>query len=243
MSTSKPALSTLEISSLSLADRTIEAVRAAIHSGILVPGELYSAYWLAEELGISRSPARDALLRLAETGLVKFERNRGFRVVLPTPQDIAEIFSIRLALEVPAARRASVKSDIRDRRNLRQQYVAMEIAAAANDEAMFTRHDQKFHALLLDIAGNNRTKSIVNNLRDATRLVGASTVGLDRSLPEVLVDHLPILEAFEAQDPDASAHAMEQHLQATGRLLLQRALLKEGSDLAHGDRIWEKIVR
>ncbi|MBP2215122.1 GntR family transcriptional regulator [Arthrobacter sp. CAN_C5] len=236
-----PAVSALDATPMSLAERAIKAVRGAVRSGALIPGELYSVYRIAEQLGISRSPVREALLRLAETGMIKFERNRGFRVVLPTPHDIAEIFAIRLALEVPAVRRATLQADIRDRRALRQQYAAMEEAAQIDDEPTFEHHDQKLHALLIDIEGNNRTKNIINNLRDATRLVGASTVRSDRSLLEVLVDHLPIVEAFEAANPEAAAIAMDCHLRTTGRLLLSQALRQSGKqdeELA----IWEQLI-
>src|SRR5919109_1592521 len=91
----------------SLNDQVVEAVRAAIHSGDLAPGELYSAYQIADRLGVSRSPVREALLRLAETGLVRMERNRGFRIVAPAAHDIAEIFAVRLLLEVPASGQAA----------------------------------------------------------------------------------------------------------------------------------------
>lgn len=216
-------------------------MRAAVRSGALVPGELYSVYRLAEELGVSRSPVREALLRLAETGMVKFERNRGFRLVLPAAEDIAEIFSIRLALEVQAVRHATLISDDDDRRLLREQYTAMEKAAAVDDESAYIRFDQHFHALLLDFDGNSRTKSIINNLRDATRMVGPSTLDSDRSLDEVLVEHLPIVEAFETGEAEAAARAVEHHLRTTGRLLLARALLHEGKP-EDEDKLWSRLI-
>jgi DNA-binding GntR family transcriptional regulator len=241
MSTSLPVLSALDAPPASLTERTLEAVRQGVRSGALRPGELYSVYRLAEELGISRSPVREALLRLAETGMIRFERNRGFRVILPTPQDIAEIVSIRVALEVPAVRRATIQAGANDRAAVRQQYAAMETAAASNDVAAFERHDQQLHALLMDIEGNIRTKSIINNLRDAVRLVDVSTVRLDRSLTEVLADHLPIVQAFEAGDHKAAALAMEHHLRTTGRLLLHRALQQSG-DAEEELRLWKKLI-
>ena len=64
----------------SLADQVADAVRAGVRSGDLVPGRLYSAYQLAEIMGISRSPVREALMRLAEAGMVSLERSRGFRL-------------------------------------------------------------------------------------------------------------------------------------------------------------------
>jgi DNA-binding GntR family transcriptional regulator len=171
--------------------------------------------------------------------MVKFERNRGFRVVLPTAHDIAEIFSIRLALEVPAVRRATRRADANDRDALRRQYAAME--ASVDDESAFIRHDQQLHALLLDIEGNSRTKSIINNLRDATRLLGASTMGSERSLTEVLLDHLPIVEAFEGGDSEAAALAMDRHLRTTGRLLLQQVLRQNGKQEEEGE-IWNSLI-
>ncbi len=236
-----PGLSALDPRSASLAERTIVTLRKAVLAGVLVPGRLYSVYQVAEDLGISRSPVREALLRLAETGMVRFERNRGFRVVPPAPRDIAEIFSIRLALEVPAVRRATLHASAVERVALRRRYEAMEAAASSGDEPAFEEHDQELHALLIDIDGNARAGRIVANLRDATRLAGASTVESDRSLREVLIDHLPIVEAFEAADAEAAASAMERHLETTGRLLLRRALHRHGSSEDESS-IWDRLA-
>src|SRR6478672_598431 len=92
---------------LSLPDAVVDAVRAGITAGELVPDETYSVYQLADLLDVSRSPVREALVRLAEAGLVQINRNRGFRVVIPQARDIEEIIDIRLALEPAAARRAA----------------------------------------------------------------------------------------------------------------------------------------
>src|ERR1700733_6256472 len=102
-----PALNRLSAPPASLTDQAVAAIREAVRDGALVPGQLYSAYQIAAYLGVSRSPVREALMRLAEAGMVSFERNRGFRIVLPGPRDIAEVFGLRLLLEVPAARQAA----------------------------------------------------------------------------------------------------------------------------------------
>ena len=115
----------------SLADAVVEAVRAGITAGELVPDETYSVYQLADLLDVSRSPVREALLRLAEAGLVQINRNRGFQVVLPRARDIEEIIEIRLALEPAAARRAAEHAtDDRARRDP-GRLDAMGAAAAA----------------------------------------------------------------------------------------------------------------
>jgi DNA-binding GntR family transcriptional regulator len=78
----------------SLTEQIMASVREAIRLGELAPGELYSVYQIAELLKVSRTPAREALVRLAESGLVRFERNRGFRVRRRDPAEIAEIFPL-----------------------------------------------------------------------------------------------------------------------------------------------------
>ena len=90
-----------------LTDWVVEHIRAALRTRAMVPGATYSGYQLAADLGISRSPVRDGLLRLAATGLIEFTPNRGFRIIQPTETDIAEIYALRIAIEVPAAQRAA----------------------------------------------------------------------------------------------------------------------------------------
>ncbi|MHA7294316.1 GntR family transcriptional regulator [Arthrobacter sp. HLT1-21] len=224
-----------------LADRTIDAVREGIRNGRLVPGELYSVYRLADELGVSRSPVRDALLRLAETGMVAFERNRGFRVVLPGARELTEITAVRLALEVPAAERAAIRAQESDRGALDAELEAMRVSFTVGDEAAFLLHDQRFHALLLDLAGNAHVTRIIENLRDATRLVGISTIRRSRSLEDVYREHRPILDAIHQGDPSAAGAAMRRHLESTGRLLLQEAARESDTD-PDFNALWNDLV-
>lgn len=222
----------------SLTERTIEAVRDGIRNGTFVPGELYSVYQLADRLAVSRSPVREALLRLAETGMVTIEKNRGFRVVLPGARELAEIMAVRVALEVPAAAHAARRAGPQDREALEKEREAMQQAVLDGDEGTFLLHDQHLHGLLLNLAGNSRTIRIIANLRDATRLVGMSTIRTSRSLEEVYAEHLPILAAVEHSDAEAAARAMRRHLESTGKLLL-RGAATENDDV---DRLWEDYV-
>lgn len=222
----------------SLTERTIEAVRDGIRNGTFVPGELYSVYQLADRLSVSRSPVREALLRLAETGMVAIEKNRGFRVVLPGARELAEIMAVRVALEVPAAAQAARRAGARDRAALEKEREAMQQAVRDGDEGAFLLHDQRLHALLLNLASNSHTIRIIENLRDATRLIGMSTIRTSRSLDDVYAEHLPILTAVESGDADAAALAMHRHLESTGKLLL-RGAATEKDDV---DRLWEDYV-
>ncbi|NJC23738.1 DNA-binding GntR family transcriptional regulator [Arthrobacter pigmenti] len=222
----------------SLTERTIDAVREGIRDGTFVPGELYSVYQLADQLDVSRSPVREALLRLAETGMVSIVRNRGFRVVLPGARELAEIMAVRMALEIPAAAQAARRASAEDRAALETEREAMQQAVQDSDEGAFLLHDQRLHALLLNLAGNSHTIRIIENLRDATRLVGMSTMRKSRSLEEVYAEHLPILTAVEHGNATAAAESMRKHLESTGRLLLREAA-GEDDDV---DRLWAEYV-
>ena len=236
-----PALERLLAPPTSLADQAVAAIRQAVRDGALQPGRLYSAYQIADYLGVSRSPVRDALMRLAEAGMVAFERNRGFRIVLPGPQDIAEVFQLRLLLEVPAARQAAAHSSGELAAELRAELALMRDAAADHDEPLFLRHDQRLHALIIASAGNARLVSLVDNLRDITRLLGASTVDRSRDLHDIAEEHLPILDAISAGDIEAAGQAMARHVSHTGTLLVAQAVAEAGGGTS-AEAPWPQVA-
>jgi len=212
----------------SLTEQVLESVREAIHSGELKAGELYSVYQLAAQLNVSRTPVREAMLRLAEAGMVRFERSKGFRVLRRDPREIAEIFQLRLLLEVPATRRAARHADEALIIRLKEELAAMRAAAEAHDEPLFMRHDRAFHEILLAAGGNRKLVDTVGRLRDSTIMLGASTVDRSRSLADIAAEHEPILAAIEARDPGAAAEAMRVHVTHTGELLVIQAAAENG---------------
>ena len=222
-------------------EQAIAAVRAAIDDGRMKPGVKYSVYQLAEGLGISRTPVRDALLRLEEVGLIKFEARQGFRILLPQPKEIAEIFAVRLALELPAVRRAATADDPALPDALLQQQRLMRDAAAVGNEHQFAHHDLGLHDLILDAADNSRARAIVKTLRETTRLLGANTADKTRTLTDIDDEHTPVIDAIIAGQPDEAEAAMRRHLENTGRLLVAQALRTEASDRSV-DEIWSAVV-
>jgi DNA-binding GntR family transcriptional regulator len=203
----------------SLAAGVARAVRDGVAAGELVPGTTYSVYQLAELLGVSRSPVREAMLQLAEAGLVRIARNRGFQVVLPTAHDIEEIIEIRLALEPPAAARAAVHGSAADHERIRESLDAMAAAAERDDETAFWPADRALHDRLLRAAGNGRVAAIVDRLRGVTALLGPPTTTGGRTLADVLAEHRTVVDAVLARDGQAAGAAMHAHLERTGRLL------------------------
>ncbi len=206
----------------SLADGVAEAVRDGVATGELVPGEVYSVYLVADLLGVSRSPVREGLLRLAEAGLVEIRKNRGFVVLRPDAHDIEEIFEIRLALEPAAARRAARHADDTARAGLRDLLARMEDAAARGDEPPFWSADRGLHDALLRATGNARAADIVDRLRSTTALLGPPTTATGRTLDQILGEHRPVVDAVLDRDGDRAEQAMRAHLEHTASYLARR---------------------
>jgi DNA-binding GntR family transcriptional regulator len=203
----------------SLADAVAQSVRDGVAAGELVPEHTYSVYQLAGLLGVSRSPVREGLLRLAEAGLVEIIRNRGFRVLPPRAHDIEEIIGIRLALEPPAARLAAEQATDEQHATIRSTLDTMAAAARRDDDASFWPADRALHDLLLRASGKARTAAIVEQLRSTTALLGPPTTASGRTLTEIHAEHEPVVTAVLARDGAAAESAMRAHLEATRELL------------------------
>ena len=163
---------------------------------------------------------REALLLLERQGVVRFERNRGVRVLETSAHDLEEVFTLRLLLEVPATYRACALLSSDDLAALEQELAAMDRLADAGDEAAFMAHDTRFHEIVLTAAGNRRLAALIGQLRDLVRFRGASTVGRSRDLRAIHAEHVAVMGALCARDPSRAARHMRAHLLNTAALLL-----------------------
>jgi DNA-binding GntR family transcriptional regulator len=199
------------LNAVSLREQAGEVIRASILAGELKAGEIYSASMLAERLGVSPTPVREAMLDLANDGLVEALRNRGFRVLTPDENDLDEISELRLMLEVPAMRRIVERASDAELTALDDVVTRIE-AAADVDAATFLLADREFHLGLLELTGNGRLVQLVGQLRDQTRIVGITQLAHEGQLVASAMEHRPILEALQARDADKAEELMRAHL-------------------------------
>ena len=204
----------------SLASQVHRVLLESIVVGELAPGSLHSVAKLADRLGVSRSPVREALISLAEQGMVAFERNRGVRVQQTTAHDLEEVFSLRLLLEVPATFRAAQQMQPDDLARLEAALGTVDAFIAAPTVRAHQDMDARFHRVILDIAGNQRLAAIVDNLWSHQKMRGVSTAGRTRGLVDIHSDHAAVYERIAAGDAHGAAAAMHRHLVITGGLLL-----------------------
>lgn len=192
----------------------------AIIVGELAPGSLHSVAKLAERLNVSRSPVREALISLADQGMVSFERNHGVRIQQTTAHDLEEIFSLRLILEVPAVFRATRRMQPRDLERLRDALGTVEQFTSSKTVRAHQELDAAFHRVILEVAGNQRLAAVVDTLWAQQMMRGASTAGRTRALSDIYADHAAVFERIAAGDAHGAAAAMRVHLATTGGLLL-----------------------
>jgi DNA-binding GntR family transcriptional regulator len=213
---------------VSTTDRVHALLREEIVTGQLAGGSLHSIYGLAERLGVSRTPVRDAVLRLADAGMVTIERNRGVRIRGLSVQDIWEVFEARLLLEVPAAAHAARHGSAELLQELGERVHGLTGAAEEHDTAEFMRLDRQLHRAIVLSTGNQRLADMVESLRDATQAHGVSTIDRSRSIRDVQVEHLPIVDAIRRRDADAAAALMRDHLTTTALLLMRQVAAASG---------------
>lgn len=220
-------------------DRVFASLRESIVSGEFPAGSLHSIYRLADLLDVSRTPVREAVLRLADIGLVTIERNRGVRIRGVTVADVRDVFELRLLIEVPAAAFAAAHADAATVAAITSELEHMRRCAAADDEPQFTAHDRMLHQAIGAATGNVRLQAEVQTLRDSIQARGASTIRRSRGMVDLAQEHAPIVEAIRTGDPVAAAAHMEQHLVHTATLLMRQV-----SDAVDGiDPGWEDALR
>ncbi|MHB8496117.1 MAG: GntR family transcriptional regulator [Casimicrobiaceae bacterium] len=195
--------------------QALAKLRAGIVTGQIEAGRLYPISYFATQLGVSATPVREALLDLANEGLVEVVRNRGFRVVKLTEADLDEIFQLRLMLEVPALREICGKLSPEKLAEHRRDAEAIARCARKRDLEGFLESDRAFHLGLLARTNNRRLCSIVSRLRDLARLYGLpSLIGSDVFVQSA-DEHLELLDALESGHCSRVERLMTRHLEHT----------------------------
>lgn len=204
----------------SLTAQVTDMLRAAVTSGEMRPGEHYSAIGLAEKLGVSRTPVREALQMLEKEGIVRIEKNRGVRVIQMSLDEIVQIFQIRIILEPPAAARGAEAATDADLEHIQNLHGKILDAAASGDGRRTLQADKDFHLFLLGLAGNERLTALDKELRNLVLTRGLVTIPSARSGQDLADDRREIIDALARRDARAVARAVREHVTRTARLLI-----------------------
>lgn len=189
--------------------QAMEQIRQLIFDGELAAGSDHLESELADRLGMSRTPVREATLMLAQQGLLEVRPRKGVRITTLSLKDMEEIYSVLTELESLAAEEAAQAglSD-EDLSELKQSIEAMEEALGNEDREAWAIADDAFHEELVRLGGNSRVQSIVSMMSNQVRRARAMTLYI-RPLPlKSNEDHRAVFDAIKNGN---AAEARERH--------------------------------
>lgn len=198
---------------MSLAHTVYERLRESIENLDLPPGTHLQEVELASEYGVSRTPIREALRRLASEGLVELSHGRGATVAQGSLRDILNAYEVRKILEpYVAAQAARLARDDPRLAELERELASLTGApATAQDLRERERLDRELHGLIAELAGNQLLTRIIRDLHSRVQRVYVQ-LGSGGRFERIQEEHLRVLAAIRAGDPDDAAAAMAAHL-------------------------------
>ncbi|MBP3886464.1 MAG: GntR family transcriptional regulator [Cellulosilyticum sp.] len=197
---------------LPLRDIVFQTLRNAIIIGELQPGERLMETQLAEKLGVSRTPIREAIRKLELEGLVIMVPRKGAQVAQFTEKDIQDVLEVRAALESLAAKLACKRMDDRSFLKLQLAIAEYSYAAKNKDLEMMIEKDVEFHDIICNATQNDKLIQLFNNLKEQVNRYRITYLKNVEDSETVEAEHLAILEALKNKDEDVASLLASKHI-------------------------------
>ncbi|OVZ64979.1 GntR family transcriptional regulator [Pigmentiphaga sp. NML080357] len=217
-----PSAKNLGQSACSRGEQAYQYVRTAIRSGELAPGTRLREIELAELLGLSRTPVREALSRLESEGLVVNESGRGLVVTELDQSMINELYVMREVLEGTAARLAARHASDVEISALRE--IADRDAQLLEQPDQLAVNNHFFHETLYRCAHNRYLLKTLNSLQESMSLLGPTTLAMPGRAQSSSREHQEMVAALEQRDPDLAERITREHIRAAYKVRLTRML-------------------
>ncbi len=211
----------MEHKNVSLADRVFERLETDLLGGRYQRGELLTEHRLVEDLGVSRTPIREALRRLEQEHIVEIG-GRGILVIGVSEEDVRDIFNIRLHIEGEAAARAAKNADPAAIGRLGEALELQEYYVGRSDADHIRSMDSRFHELVYLASGSVIYADTLLPLHRKVQKYRKLSVESENRAAESAAEHREIYEAIERGDAEAAARAMTAHVQNARNHILQR---------------------
>ena len=201
-------------------DRAVETLRGRILAGQFAAGERLGEVELAGELGMSRTPIRQALLQLSAEGLVEVAPNRGAHVIARSDSELEYVFELRARLEGLAARKAATRATEEQLDLLDELARRISEHAVKRDMDSITELNTRFHTALIDIADSATLAMSVSGLVHASVMARTQNSFDEAALQRSVNHHIEIVAALRANDADWAESVMRSHLLSARASLL-----------------------
>ena len=223
MSTSPhPTISLLQ--SNSLASVVQEAIEQSILAGDYAPGAKLIEAALADKLGVSRGPVREAFRMLDEAGLVRTEKNRGVFVRDMSMEEATEIFDLRAAMEEMVGRHLATHITAAQLQDLETFLTGMQQAVVANDADAYHQLNLAFHDRLVELTGNRRLMAIYRKLIKELSLFRRRNLANSGALPLSAQGHRHMVDAIKSGNAAEAGRVMAAHVQGSKQRTLGNTL-------------------
>lgn len=201
--------------------RAYETLRRMILDNQMPPGAYMLHEELAARLGVSRTPVREALIRLEQDGLIEIKPRHGMRVVAISVDDMREIYRLLTVLEALAAQMVAERGlGPAELAQLDAAVGAMDAALAVDDLDAWAAADTRFHGLLVSYAGSRRLEAMVSGMLDQSHRVRQLTLRLRPKPVDSNADHRALVDAIRQRDAAAAAAVHRAHRERSGAMLI-----------------------
>ncbi|MEQ8237103.1 MAG: GntR family transcriptional regulator [Syntrophomonadaceae bacterium] len=204
-----------------LRELVLDAIRSAIMNGTLQPRERLMEIQMAEELGVSRTPIREALRKLELEGFIVMVPRKGAYVADLSFKDIADVFEIRAALEGLAAGLAAERITEEELEAMERNLVEKQEAIRNNDIDRLVQVDTNFHELLYQASRNQRLSTIISNLREQIQRFRLASLSYPGRNKESLEEHKKLVEAIQARDSQLARQLATEHIENAENILIE----------------------
>ncbi len=214
--------STAADSSVLLSDMAYANIKEAIRLARLQPGQALSETRLSRQLGISRTPVREALQMLAQEGLVQIIPGRAVTVASPSVQDVMDSIHVRLLLEPEVVRLAAKHITPTQLETLQEAQAGLEQAIANRDRAAWSRADNVYHETISAACPNQLLGELAMQYRNRVSYLSIDAMGNFERLAACTHEHRQIVDAITAHDSEAAAQTMRDHIDLFRQSIFRR---------------------
>ena len=188
---------------------------------------------MADEMGVSRTPVREAIRKLEMEGFVVMIPRRGTYVSNMSIKDINDVYEIRISLDTLAAGLAAERISDEELEELQRLLVKVGNAIEENDMAKVVEADIEFHDVLYKASRNERLRNIINNLREQITVIRGVSMRYPGRLKDTQEEHRRLVESIAARDVEKSQEAARIHLENAERTLMAAMSERKGGEELH----------
>lgn len=207
---------------LPLRDVVFQTLRKAILTGELKPGERLMEIHLADKLGVSRTPIREAIHKLELEGLVTMLPRRGAMVSEISENGLKDVLEVRRSLDAFCAELAAKRISGEEKEALKNAYGAFNEAVATGDATIMAKADVAFHDIIIKATGNERLIMIINNLGEQMYRYRFEYIKDETKRDDIMHEHRALMESIINGDEQAAGNAARIHIDNQEKAIIRR---------------------